>query len=1293
MLNRLTRGETSIQIELKVMDVLVCLAKRAGQLVTRQEIFDAVWGTEFISDNTLNHAIALLRSSLDDDARSPSYVETIHRKGYRLIAPVAPGVTDQDGGATTNRRPAHDNSGQIADDREPYPGLAAFTESDAELFFGRDAEVARIWRRLTSRRLLAVTGPSGVGKSSLLRAGVIPAAPHGWGVAYCQPGEEPMRELARVSAPDIGRHGTDDSDTVFSSMSGWRNRYDQALLVVDQFEELFTLNPPGISERYAAFLRRLADEADIHVLLGVRDDYLLRCHDHEQLTPIFSELTPIKAPHDAALKDAIVRPSFRFGYAFEDENLVDELSASIDGERAALPLLAFSLARLWEERDPEQRIISRKAYERIGGIEEALPYHAETTLQEIGSEHIPIVREIFMNLVTAHGTRTIRETGELLTVFNEDQRENASRILQQLVDARLLTAFEEKGKDGNSGRRHVEVIHESLLTAWPRLARWRMQDAGDAEFRDQLRQAARLWEERKRPDDLLWTGTTYREFRLWRERCKGGLTEIEGSFSDAVIEHSSRRRRRRRFRSAAVIAALLGIIAALGWSWNLAAIEARNATAQELVLLAEREEETSARLAFALASLEITDTAAARGLVVRTLWQGPPARYIASQRNEEWASRHIGRTDPSMAEAYRAPFGVDFSPDGRRLASGHVDGLVKVWEEQGGPSTDLFGHRGYVGTVRFGPRGDRLFTAAYDERVIVWSLQTAEQERVIAPGGLVTLFPTPDGRRFITESGMRHSHETVWQSWPVEGGDPILLGRVTHSRPVSWILDGISAVHPNGKWAALHSSGRVLALYPIDELDGPPIRVLGQHEDEIEMVAISSDGRRYASCDEQDQIRVWIVSSEGDSAMFRAMQGCNNVRALRLNPDGSRLAAVCDSGWAFVWDLDGPPGAEPTRLSHHGQLFQAAFHPSGKWLATTNWSEAGLVLWPQGLPLNRILKGHPSQISGLGFAPNGNWLASGSRDGVLKIWNLSPEANVGSQSFRALSKGWEERINSIAVAPNGKIIAVGTLSGEVRLVGWDGEPLHSLGGLYNFVEDVVFDRESRLLAVRGSLDPDNNHVTVWNLESQKTQRLDAGDGLAIRDFEFTDDGELLTSSEGGLLLWDLETGEHSVLREDPSSSLAVDPAGRWVVLVTEGGVVRRDFGSGAERILSPVGTRVVLDETGDIAVISCEDGSIRVCSTLGGEPHLLLGHRYGTLTETSVSPDGRWIASGDVDGSIRLWPMPDLTRPPLHTLPREQLIAKLETLTNLRAVRDPDSPTGWKVEIGPFPGWAEVPEW
>jgi DNA-binding winged helix-turn-helix (wHTH) protein len=179
-LNRLSKDDTTIQLELKVMDVLVCLAERAGEVVPRQEIVDRVWATEFISDNTLTHAITELRNALGDDARNPSFIETIHRRGYRLIAPVEATVSDEAGESKVARFPVRERAVSPEVERSPYPGLAAFTEDDAEFFFGREAEVALMWRKLTSRKLLAVIGPSGVGKSSFLRAGVIPVTLKRW---------------------------------------------------------------------------------------------------------------------------------------------------------------------------------------------------------------------------------------------------------------------------------------------------------------------------------------------------------------------------------------------------------------------------------------------------------------------------------------------------------------------------------------------------------------------------------------------------------------------------------------------------------------------------------------------------------------------------------------------------------------------------------------------------------------------------------------------------------------------------------------------------------------------------------------------------------------------------------------------------------------------------------------------------------------------------------------------------------------------------------------------------------
>ena len=188
------------------------------------------------------------------------------------------------------------------DDRNPYPGLAAFTEADAEFFFGREAEVSRLWRTITTRRLLAVIGPSGVGKTSFLRAGLIPAAPEGWGVLICKPGEAPFAALARALAPEI----SDDPEAVSKLVdfevnaprlfSRWRERHDRALLIVDQFEELFTQNPPEAQASFAALIGRLARDADVHVLLSMRDDFLYRCHDLETLLPVFTGLTPVKVP-------------------------------------------------------------------------------------------------------------------------------------------------------------------------------------------------------------------------------------------------------------------------------------------------------------------------------------------------------------------------------------------------------------------------------------------------------------------------------------------------------------------------------------------------------------------------------------------------------------------------------------------------------------------------------------------------------------------------------------------------------------------------------------------------------------------------------------------------------------------------------------------------------------------------------------------------------------------------------------------------------------------------------------
>ncbi len=223
----------------------------------------------------------------------------------------------------------------------------------------------------------------------------------------------------------------------------------------------------------------------------------------------------------------------RRGVRFEDDALVEEMVEAVASERGALPLLAFAVSRLWEERDRGRKLLTREAYERIEGVAGALAQHAEATLSQLGPEREGMVREVLRNLVTAQGTRAAADRAELLSVFAERQEE-AGAMLDALVDARLLTEYEAGrtparalSRGGGGGPPAMEIVHESLLTHWPRLVRWRTQDADGAQLRDQLRQAAHLWDERGRPDDLLWTGTSYLDYRAWRARYSGGLSALE----------------------------------------------------------------------------------------------------------------------------------------------------------------------------------------------------------------------------------------------------------------------------------------------------------------------------------------------------------------------------------------------------------------------------------------------------------------------------------------------------------------------------------------------------------------------------------------------------------------------------------------------------------------------------------------------------------------------------------------------------------------------------------------------
>ena len=367
----------------------------------------------------------------------------------------------------------------------------------------------------------------------------------------------------------------------------------------------------------------------------MRDDFLIFCENHDSLRLIFSELTPLVPLKGAALRRALVEPALKCGYRFEDEKMVDFILSDVENERGALPMIAFAMARLWEKRDRKNGLLTRQAYKEIGGVSGALANYAEKIFEQMTPEKQRIVREIFRNLVTAQNTRVSHDWNELLSVFSD--KDAAEEVLRTLIDARLLTSFEAPSGE-TSTRRRVEVVHESLLTAWPRLVRWQTQDADSAQLRDQLRQASQVWEQRNRSEDLLWTGAAFLEYRAWRQRYSGQLTSTEEAFAQAMALHAGRKRRKRRFTTAATFVILLGVLTAITLLWRNASSardravqQSRRAEGARVLAVARSLDklDPSAKLAYALYSLEFADTPDARRFAMQsarkarliTLWK------------------------------------------------------------------------------------------------------------------------------------------------------------------------------------------------------------------------------------------------------------------------------------------------------------------------------------------------------------------------------------------------------------------------------------------------------------------------------------------------------------------------------------------------------------------------------------------------------------------------------------------------------------------------------------------------
>ena len=515
----------------------------------------------------------------------------------------------------------------------PYVSLAAFQRDDAARFFGRDRDIARLLRQLRNHRMIAVAGASGAGKSSLLRAGVIPALERSgqtWQTFIIRPGRSPLAALASL-ALDIDQAiprdahvdpGEPTQDHLLGRLRaqpgylGTRMRkysqqwHTRVLLMVDQFEELYTLGA-NRQERaaFVACLEGVADDASspLRVALSLRSDFFDRvAEDRAFNTELTEALTLLVPMQRAQLREALTRPLQATGYRFESEALIDTMLDDLEAARTPLPLLQFTAAQLWERRDRVARVITQASHDALGGIAGALASHADAVLKAMTGAEQKLVRRVCTALVSEERTRAIVDLDELRAQHPADQHRAVDACVQRLAHARLVLI------ESDEGDATAELVHESLIERWPALVRWLDEDQEASHFRAQLQTAARQWERQGRSADLLWRGQAAEESARWLQRAgvvQVALADRDRDYLNAVVGHAQQvRRRRRRYRllGVASLAAVAIVVSVLALSARREARQARQseaaalqskAEAQRSEAAAREERETAARRA------------------------------------------------------------------------------------------------------------------------------------------------------------------------------------------------------------------------------------------------------------------------------------------------------------------------------------------------------------------------------------------------------------------------------------------------------------------------------------------------------------------------------------------------------------------------------------------------------------------------------------------------------------------------------------------------------------------------
>ena len=1186
----------------------------------------------------------------------------------------------------------------------PYRGLLPFSESDAEVFYGRERLTAELAMKLIARMgcggLVVVTGASGSGKTSLLQAGLLPILARGqqipgsdrWPRMVMTPTKDPLTELAAhlaaVGGPDalavrdeLARHPDRAHLAVRSAVLAAVGRRDAAraasgddaarlVLIIDQFEQVFTLNPDlGGEATRQAFITALCSaaaspagprqEPPALVVITVRGDFWDRCAAVPELVAALQDGQFVVGPMtEAELRVAITGPAetagLRIDSALTDTILGDLRVAGEDRSAGVLPLLSQAMALTWEHREGDR--LTSRGYAHAGGVSHAVQTGADRLYDGLPSGHQAIARDVLRSMTVAsrdgwHARRPVTREDIYLGLPGA-ARSDIDAVLDAFAAERLAVLDDDR----------VQIAHDVLLRAWPRMRGWLEEDQASWILHNQLADAAIAWDDSNEDPSFLYRGTQLAAFQQAITRWSAdparspALTATQRGFLQACERAAARTTRRRRGGFALLALLTAAAVAAAGFAF-----------AQQATAIRQRDQAIYNQVIAEALQYATSDTPLAAQLTLAAYHIQPTQDLATQLLNTENLP-----LPASLATGARVVNSVAFSPGGRELASGDADGAVQLWNVAAPGNPSLLGQFRTSGTAAVQPALLSVQSVAF----------------------------SPDGR--TVASGDAAGAVRLWNV--TDPSNPSLLGQPPTT--------GTAAIHsvafsPDGRTLASGDAAGAVRLWNVTDATNPSL--LGQPlttgAAAVQSVAFSRDGRTLATGHFDGVVRLWDLADPAHPhPLGQPLSGVGTVNSVAFSPDGRTLASGDWDGVVRLWDLADPAHPNPLGqpLSGVGAVNSVAFSPDGHTLASGSL-DGTVRLWDvanpaRPSPLSPPVTGGTAAIQSVAFSSDGHTLASGDAEGTIRLWNVPQTVLTGStvasnvvafsRDGHTLASGdsggtirlWDTAdparprpigprldtgtagVQSVTFSADRRTLAIGDYSGTVRL--WDiSDPAHprALGqplARRTPIQSLAFSPKGHMLASGD----DGGTVGLWDVSDPAHPRLlaqsmTAGIG-AILTVAFSPDGRTLASGSAGgaVQLWDLADPAHVSLRSQPSTtgtavrSVAFSPDGRMLVSGDFGGTVQ------LWDVTDPAHPRVRGQApTGSVGVVSAvafsHDGRTVASGSLGGAIRLWdvtdpadpsargqpLTSSTASVDSVAFSPDGRTLASASADGTTRLW--------------------------------------------------------